>query len=312
MEHYQLKPELEAFIKRNVQEAAATHFVMTPASMREASLRLAFSQELPKVKMAAVTDAVLSQCGEYDVPVRIYRPTAGTVPLPVLIYYHGGGFVIDSIMVYDPILRRIAKATNHIVVAPEYRLAPENPYPAAEVDALATAKRTLAKLDELHIPYLPDITLAGDSAGGYLAAVVSSHLQEDSRIPITHQILIYPSLDMTHSLPSFEENGIDTYGSNKNKMKWYFDCYLHHVPNRKAISPLFGKLSPHMPSTLMITVQFCPFRDEGAAYTARLKQYGVRTELYNVTNMVHSYLNFEKICYDEICATYKKIAQFLT
>jgi len=81
MEHYQLKPELEAFIKRNVQEAAATHFVMTPASMREASLRLAFSQELPKVKMAAVTDAVLSQCGEYDVPVRIYRPTAGTVPL---------------------------------------------------------------------------------------------------------------------------------------------------------------------------------------------------------------------------------------
>jgi acetyl esterase/lipase len=310
MEEYELKPALGEFVKANIEKAAAAHFVMTAASMRESSLRTAFAQELPKVPMAKITDAVIDGGAAYDVPVRIYQPVTDK-PLPVLIFYHGGGFVIDSIMVYDPIFRRIAEATQHIVVAPEYRLAPECAYPAAEEDALTVAQGTLAKLDELHIAYRADLTIAGDSAGGYLAACVCAALQGDDSLPLTHQILVYPSLDMTYSFPSFEENGIDTYGSNKNKMKWYFDSYFQHNEDRRAVSPLFGKLTEQMPATLMITVQFCPFRDEGMAYVRRLQAVGVRTELYNVTNMVHSYLNFEKICYDEICATYAKMAEFL-
>ncbi len=310
MEEYQLKPELEAFIKEGVEAAKAAHFVMTPASMREGSLRTAMAQELPKVPMAATYDAVLDECGEYDVPVRIYVPKTDKA-LPVLIYYHGGGFVIDSIMLYDPICRRIAETTKHIVISPEYRLAPECQYPAAEVDALAVARRSFAKLEELQIPYVKDLTLSGDSAGGYLAAAASAILQDEPDFPLTHQILIYPCLDMTCSFPSFTENGIDKYGSNQKKMRWYFENYVSKVPDRKAVSPVFGRLTKNMPATMMITVQFCPFRDEGMYYAERLKEIGVPTELYNVTNMVHSYLNFEKICIDEIQETYDRMARFL-
>lgn len=310
MGEYSLKPELEACIKESVEAAKAAHFVMTPASMRESLLRTTLSQELPKVPMADVYDAVLDDCGEFDVPVRIYLPETGK-PLPVLIYYHGGGFVVSSIMAYDPVCRRIAQATNHIVVSPAYRLAPENRYPAAEVDALAVAQHIYAKLDELDIPYITDLSVAGDSAGGYLAAVVSAKSQNDASLDITHQILFYPCLDMTASFPSFIENGIDKYGSNKNKMSWYYDNYLRDVKDRKAVSPVFGDLTAKMPKTMMVTVQFCPFRDEGVYYIQRLQKLGVPTAYYNATNMVHAYLNFEKLCMDEIQATYDKVAAFM-
>lgn len=305
-----LKPTLEVFIKQGVDAAKESHFVMTPASMRESSTLMALSQMIqPKTAMAKVIDAVLDECGDYDVPIRIYIPE-NKGPLPVLIYYHGGGFVIDNIMIYDPICRRIAKATNHIVISPEYRLAPECPYPAAEKDALAVARRSYAKLDQLNIPYEKDLSVSGDSAGGYLAAVVSAAAQHDPELEISHQILVYPCLDMTCSFPSFTENGIDRYGSNQNKMRWYFENYTHNVQDRKAISPCFGKLTKKMPKTMMVTVQTCPFRDEGIYYVNRLKEAGVPTVHYNVEGMVHSYLNFEKICIDEIQDTYDKMKAF--
>ena len=130
-----IKEELAAFIAAHTSD----DFVMTPITMREASLHTAWDQELPKVTMADVVDTVLEGCDVYDVPVRIYIPDTSR-PLPVLIYYHGGGFAIDTVAVYDPVCRRIAQATQHIVISPEYRLAPENPYPAAYEDALAVAR----------------------------------------------------------------------------------------------------------------------------------------------------------------------------
>ena len=131
-----IKTELAAFIAAHTSE----DFIMTPITMREASLHTAWEQELPKVPMALVVDTVLDGCEVYDVPVRIYIPDTSR-PLPVLIYYHGGGFAIDTVAVYDPVCRRIAQATQHIVISPEYRLAPENPYPAAYEDALAVARK---------------------------------------------------------------------------------------------------------------------------------------------------------------------------
>ena len=163
-----IKTELAAFIAAHTSE----DFIMTPITMREASLHTAWEQELPKVPMASVVDTVLDGCEVYDVPVRIYIPDTSR-PLPVLIYYHGGGFAIDTVAVYDPVCRRIAQATQHIVISPEYRLAPENPYPAAYEDALAVARKALPALDALQIPYQADLTLCGDSAGGCMAAYTS-------------------------------------------------------------------------------------------------------------------------------------------
>ncbi len=301
-----IKPELA----RVIQAIWKAGFVMTPITMRESSVITAKQQELPKVDMAAVVDTVLTDCGAYDVPVRIYIPEKGK-SLPVLIYYHGGGFVIDTVAVYDPVCRRIAKATGHIVVSPEYRLAPENPYPAAEIDALAVAKRTLPGLTALSIPHCDDLTVCGDSAGGYLAAVVSSVLQGQADIPLTHQVLIYPCLDLTHSFPSIKENCRPETGFTKEKLYWYFQQYYGDHADRRAASPLWQQITEHMPDTLVITAQFCPFRDEAWDYVRRLRAVGVRAEKRHYTSMVHSYLNFEKICYSEICDTYEQIADFL-
>ena len=143
-----IKGEVAAFIA----DHQVDNFVMTPVTMREISLRTAQEQMLPKVEMERIVDGVLEGCPVYPVPVRVYIPDTSR-PLPVLIYYHGGGFVIDTVSVYDPVCRRIAKATDHIVISPEYRLAPENPYPAAYDDALAVAQNALAFLTAKGIAY---------------------------------------------------------------------------------------------------------------------------------------------------------------
>ncbi|WP_337635527.1 alpha/beta hydrolase, partial [Megasphaera sp.] len=239
-----IKTELAAFIAAHTSE----DFIMTPITMREASLHTAWEQELPKVPMASVVDTVLDGCEVYDVPVRIYIPDTSR-PLPVLIYYHGGGFAIDTVAVYDPVCRRIAQATQHIVISPEYRLAPENPYPAAYEDALAVARKALPALDALQIPYQADLTLCGDSAGGCMAAYTSQALQHDASLPLTHQILVYPCLDMTHSFPSVQENCNTRTGFTPAKMTWYFNQCFRPGDDRRDASPLFGELSADMPAT---------------------------------------------------------------
>lgn len=303
---YAIKPALAAFIAENMKHPC----VMTPITMREGSRRLAKEQELPLVSVARIVDTVMTDCGEYDVPVRIYIPE-GPAPLPVLLYYHGGGFVIDDVPVYEPILRRVAVATKHIVIAPEYRLAPENRYPAAEVDALAVARQALPTLRRLGIAHCEDITLCGDSAGGYLAAMTALSLQGDTTVPVTHQILVYPCLDMTCSQPSVRENCNIETGFLPEKLRWYFSQYFSDENDRQAVSPLYRPMTPQLAPALVMTTQFCPFRDEGKAYVEAVRRAGGRAEWYNYETMVHSYLNFERICYDEICDTYARMNRFL-
>lgn len=302
-----IKKELAAFIQAHTQE----HFAMTPISMREGSQHTAWSQELPKVPLARIIDTVFTGCGEYDLPVRIYIPDTSR-PLKVMVFYHGGGLAVDTVSVYDPICRRLADATGYLVVSVEYRLAPENKYPAATHDALAAARQVFANLTALHLPFIRDLTVCGDSAGGYLAAAVSAALQNEDDIPLTHQVLIYPCLDFTHQFPSVAENCNVTTGFTKQKLHWYFDQYFRPGDDRRQASPLFQPLTEKMPATLVVTVEYCPFRDEGREYVRRLQKLGVRAESYHYENMVHSYLNFEKLCFDEICDTYHRIAQFLT
>ena len=301
-----IKREVAAFIADHQNN----HFVMTPVTMRESSIETALAQMLPKVEMEEIVDGVLDGCRDYPVPVRVYIPHRCR-PLPVLIYYHGGGFAIDGVFVYDPVCRRIAEATDHIVIAPEYRLAPENPYPAAYDDALDAARQALPFLKAEGIEYEADVTLCGDSAGGCLTAFVSQTLQHDKDFPLSHQILIYPLLDFTGSFPSCQENCCDQTGFTAAKMKWYFGQFFRGHDDKRAASPLFGELSPDMPATFVVTTSFCPFHDEGLDYIRRLHAVGVRAETYNYDNMVHSYLNFEKICYNEICDTYERMAKFL-
>ncbi|MBF0231234.1 MAG: alpha/beta hydrolase [Desulfamplus sp.] len=280
----------------------------TPDNTREGMLNLTRSLVLDSPEIAFVADAIVDS-SNYPVPVRIYHPNPD-IPLPVLIYYHGGGHMAGSVSVYDPICRKITLATNHIVVSVEYRLAPEFPYPAGVQDAYHVAKNICPTLDTLSLKYLHHLTLAGDSAGGALCATVSHLSQYDKELRIAKQVLIYPSLDYTMSFSSVDENGIG-YLLEKEKMTWYFDHYFQKDESRKAASPLFMDITPHMPDTLVVTAQFCPLRDEGIAYIDKLRKIGIDTEHLHFNNMIHAFLNMETLVPDECATLYKKMSDFI-
>ena len=257
---------------RFMNELLEPGFKQTPTNTREglANLTLLLVTDSPKISW--VQDDLVN-APDYAIPVRIYHPTPDA-SLPVLIYYHGGGHMAGSVTVYDPICRKIAHATEHIVVSVDYRLAPECPYPSGVNDAYNVVKNIWATLDGRGLKYQRHLSIAGDSAGGSLCATVAHLTQHDAGIDIRRQAMIYPSLDYTLTSYSTEENA-EGYLLVKEKIKWYFDNYFQKGENRKSASPLYMEFTNQLPETLVITAEFCPLRDEGIAYVEKVKSTGL-------------------------------------
>jgi acetyl esterase len=220
------------------------------------------------------------------VPSRLYRPSADT-NLGLLVFYHGGGWVIGNLDSHDAVCRSLAERMGHAVLSVDYRLAPEHPFPAAAEDALCSLRWAYENAAELGIN--PDrIAVGGDSAGGNLAAVVA----QQRPVPLVFQMLIYPATDMTQSFPSHEENKagpVLTAGA----MKWFID---HYMAKRDLIKDPLA--SPHFspdamlhgaPPALIITAQYDPLRDEGEAYGRRLIDNGVTASIVRYNGMFHSF-----------------------
>ncbi|MBV8679473.1 MAG: alpha/beta hydrolase [Aquitalea sp.] len=262
----------------------------------------------PGPDIAWVNDEIIHG-RDYSVPVRIYHPDPEQA-LPVLLFLHGGGHTAGSVSVYDPISRRLAAATRHIVVVPEYRLAPENPYPAGVQDAYAAARGVFAALQARQLPFVPQLALIGDSAGAALAATVSARAQHDTALQIAAQVLIYPSLDYSMSLPSISENG-EGYFLNSNRIAWYFDNYFQHGEDRRAASPLHMELTDRLPATMVVSAGFDPLRDEALCYLERLQATGVAHEHLHFPDLIHAFLNMEQLVAEECALTYRRIAGFL-
>ncbi len=276
----------------------------SPESVREglAAITQTFITDVPDIAM--IIDNAIKH-----VPVRIYHPQP-LISLPVFIYLHGGGHVAGSLDVYDPICRKLAQASQHIIVAVDYRLAPEYPYPTAVNDAYLCVQYLWSALDRMDVNYIPHIAIGGDSAGGALAATVCALAQDDDTVKIHQQVLIYPSLDYTLSLPSTVINGND-YFLQINKVRWYFDQYFKNNQDRYKASPLWMPISTRFPSTLVITTEFCPLRDEGVYYYQQLRQQGISAQHYHVPDMVHAFLNLESMVPQHCQQVYTKIGQFL-
>lgn len=246
---------------------------------------------------------------EYMVPVRIYHP-APDEARPVLIHFHGGGHTAGNVSTYDPICRKFAHATGHIVVTVEYRLAPECPYPAAVNDAYAVVKNIWPVLDARKINYVREMSLIGDSAGGSLAATVMGKAQFDPGVQLKRAVLIYPGLDYTLSFPSMQENAVG-YLLQTSKIIWYYDLYLQHCENRKEVSPVFGEFTSRMPEVFVISAEFCPLRDENIAYVEKLKQAGIKTRYLHFKDMTHTFMNMESLVKEECQQVYREVAEFL-
>ena len=303
-------PELVEWLAsyhQKVDALTARGFKPTPENTRKGLADLTrLVTDRPAV--ARVADDRL-HARQSDIPVRIYHPEPQTA-LPVLIYYHGGGHMAGSVEVYDPICRKLALATHHIVVSVEYRLAPEHPYPAGVDDACAAVRLVWETLDRNSLPHRHELSIAGDSGGGALCATVAHKVQWQPEITIRDQVLIYPSLDYTMSLPSIEFNGAG-YLLEKEKIKWYFDHYFQNNEDRRSASPLFMPVSKRLPRTLVVTAEFCPLRDEGAAYVQRLRKEGILSKQLHLDTMIHAFLNMEQVTRQACQAVYQAIGRFL-
>ncbi|MEQ1702107.1 MAG: alpha/beta hydrolase [Ilumatobacteraceae bacterium] len=223
------------------------------------------------------------------VPTRLYRPNDRT-DLGLLVYLHGGGWVIGDLDSHDGVCRALANGSGHAVLSVDYRLAPEHPFPAPLEDAIHATRWAHAHAAELGCR-ADRLAIGGDSAGANLAAVVA----QLAPVPLVHQLLVYPVTDCTRSHASYEENG-EGYFLTKASMGWFIDHYLSGgvgTPADPRVSPLFA--ADHVlaatPPALVITAEFDPLRDEGDAYATRLAALGVPTSHVRFGGMFHAFFS---------------------
>ncbi|AWV27878.1 hypothetical protein CD187_17385 [Citrobacter youngae] len=258
--------------------------------------------------MAAIINTEVDT-GERRIPVRIYRPALTGEP-KVVVFIHGGGHLSGSVDVYDPVARHLAMATGNIVVSVDYRLAPENPYPAGLSDAKAVIENVWSLLDSQHIPYTRQLTLIGDSGGGAFSTTLAAYFSREQPGFIHRLVLIYPSLDYTLNWPSVQENGTGKL-LDESKIRWYFQQYFRDEEDRKQTSPLYLPLSQDFPPTLVVSGGLDPLRDENFAFVARLQAEGIPVQHVHFPGMTHAYLMLEDKVPQEAKATYLAIGDFV-
>lgn len=289
------------------QQALASGIQPSPELVRTNMQNLSsLSGQGPEIQYVSDGSFFLEKTTRTEIPFRIYSP-APTKPLPVVIHLHGGGHMCGDIDTYDAISRRIAKFTNSIVITLDYRLAPEYPYPNAIKDCEILLAHYPSLLEGL--AFKDEVILAGDSAGGALAATLSSTNKADGP-NISKQILIYPSLDYTMTQPSID-NYQSGYLLEKAGIAWYFDNYLQHGEDRKQVSPLYMPLSAKPPETLMIIAECDPLQDEAYAYAEKLKQTGVTVSQHTTKGMVHAFMQLHSLVEEECIEVYELMNQFI-
>lgn len=249
--------------------------------------------ELPRVPVfPEVTTSEHSVDGPAGaVPVRIYRPPTEAAVLPVVVFIHGGGWSVGDLDTYDGAARLHAVAADALVVSVDYRLAPEHPYPAAVEDVWAVAQWVAADAGGFGGDHTR-VAVAGDSAGGNLAAVVAQQAR-DAGIPLRFQLLWYPSTTFDTSLPSFIENAeapILGLAECKAFTRWYVgDADLSRPA--ATLVPAAGDLTGVAPAHIVVAGHD-PLRDDGARYAQLLTDAGVPTELHRADTLVHGFLGY--------------------
>ena len=236
---------------------------------------------------SAVDRAIPGPAG--DIPVRVYTPN-GTAPFPLLVYFHGGGWVLGGLATHDGICRDLAAGAGCVVVSVDYRLAPEHRYPAAAEDCYAATQWCAAHAGELGAD-ASRIAIGGDSAGGNLTAVVAQMARDRGGPKLIFQLLIYPVTDAACDAPSYRENA-DGYLLTAGDMAWFWG---HYLGDNKAggaepyASPIRAKTLAGLPPALVITAEFDPLRDEGEAYGAALENAGVAAKVTRYDGMIHGF-----------------------
>lgn len=221
--------------------------------------------------------------------VRLYHPQPKET-LPVILYFHGGGWRLGDLETHDPICRRLADATQWPVLAVDYRRSPEHPFPAALDDAYAALQWVAARGRTIHTD--PEhIIVMGDSAGGNLAAAVALRARDEEGPAIRRQVLIYPVLDLSHTDRESYRRFATGYLLTRERMQSFIDDYTPDPAQRidSYASPLLASTHAGLPPAYILTAAFDPLRSEGAAYARRLKAAGVPVIYDNYEGMIHGF-----------------------
>ena len=222
------------------------------------------------------------------IPLRLYRPAEGV--LPAFVFFHGGGWVVGDLDTHDVVCRQIARDAGVVVIAVDYRLAPEHPFPAASDDAWSATTWIAAHADELGID-AARMAVGGDSAGGGLAAVVALMARDSRKLRLAFQVLVYPVVDLRAESVSYSKYA-EGFLLTRAAMKWYITQY---APTPQAVndwhaSPLLAPWVHGVAPALIITAELDPLIDEGEAYARRLRGARVPVDYQVVPGMVHGFL----------------------
>lgn len=222
-----------------------------------------------------------------DIPVRIYHPGGGV--RPVLVYLHGGGYVVGDLDTHDPVCRKLCQEANLVVVSVDYRLAPEHPFPAAVDDTMAAVRWVAANAAEIGAD-ADRLAVGGDSAGGNLTCVATQFARDEGGPDIKFQLLVYPATDKSLATQSHKELG-EGYRLTRSMIDWFYDNYVPEGAdiNDPRLSPGKATSFANLPPAFVMTAGFDPLRDEAIEYADAMKAAGVPVQYRCYEGMIHGF-----------------------
>ncbi|MES2940379.1 MAG: alpha/beta hydrolase [Pseudomonadota bacterium] len=303
-----LHPQARALL-RLIEETgvAPTHLLSPEEARRVYRERRGFTQPAPPD--VALARDLTADGPDGPIALRLYRPLGSEAAqqLPVLVYYHGGGWTIGDLDTHDTLCRQLANAAGCAVVAVDYRMGPEHRFPAAVDDSIAALRWVARNAGELRLD-ASRMAVGGDSAGGNLAAVVAIAAHDAGDLPLRFQLLVYPATDMRRGAPSHQTNGRG-YMLTSDSLRYYHDHYIddaRHDTDWRA-SPLLRDDLRGLAPAFVLTAGYDPLRDEGLDYAQRLTEAGVRTTQVCFERQIHGFILMGRVLHEaddavQLCA----------
>ncbi len=282
-----IHPQVEGLLREMAaQEAPPIHELSVSEARTVAEELVALGGD--PIEVGSIED-IMIPVGGADIGARVYTPE-GAGPHPVVMFFHGGGWVICSLDSHDNVARAICRDATAVVVSVDYRMAPEFRFPTAAHDCFAATRWMAANAESLNGDG-SRLAVCGDSAGGNLSAVVSQMARDAGGPAVTFAALIYPAVDMTALGGSLDENAKGFF-LERDGMEWFMNHYLS--PEERAdplASPLLHPNLSDLPPCFITTCEFDPLRDEGEAYGAALRARGVHAENKRYEGLIHGAVN---------------------
>ena len=286
-----LDPQAEALLQQMVQSNLPPLHTLTPTQARDMMRSMAALSSKPEI-VANIENLTIPGPGG-QIPVRIYTPQ-GNGPFPILVFFHGGGWVICDLDTHDSLCRSLTNRACCVAVSVDYRLAPEHKFPAAVEDAYAATQWVAHNAHRINGDPAR-IAVGGDSAGGNLTAVVAIMARDRNGPRLIYQLMIYPVTDVSSADTDSHRDYADGYFLNRGDGEWFCYNYLNCEADRfnPLVSPLLAPDLSHLPPALVITAEFDVLRDDGKSYAQRLKKAGVPVKYTCYQGMIHGFMSMD-------------------